>query len=212
MLLTACSKDDDKDAEETTTTTTSSATSATSSSAESSSEETTTVTEETTAAEEAPAEQPAPAPAPQNGEQAAEEAQAQMAVQNAINNAKKQTPVQGQAASEKDVQEINAAINSVAQAGTIRQLTDGLLNNVCQPVLDAQGGADVIRAQADALGPVVDQPLPPESRGHVDNVADIMVQGDQASANVTASGGGQTNTEVMRFQKENGTWKICGEI
>ena len=52
----------------------------------------------------------------------------------------------------------------------------------------------------------------PELQGRkaeVQSVTDVMVEGNTASATVTANSGDQVETGTMRFLKEDGVWKLC---
>lgn len=119
-------------------------------------------------------------------------------------------PVQGgHAAADGERAEIEQLVRGIYEVETFHQLLRYVPENTCQEVLVAQGGE-----QAMDLGNLPDQPLSqmPEyanAQPHVESITDVRVEGDRASAVVTAVSAGQTETRTQRYLHEDGRWKFC---
>lgn len=140
----------------------------------------------------APAEQaPAPAPAPAAGQDV--------------------TPPQvdavgGQAADPAQAQAIESLVRNQQNATTLREYMSYIPNHSCQRIMDTQGAFDVSQIPDTPLnefGPFL------EASPSIDSVTDIQVNGNEASAVVTATSGGQTTTATQRFLYEDNQWKFC---
>ncbi|MCS5479326.1 hypothetical protein NYP18_06610 [Corynebacterium sp. YIM 101645] len=166
-----------------------------------------TTTEETTTEEETTepeqTEEPEPEPEPEVEEPPAEDPLAQ-------ENYVEPEPVQGGlAASESDRAEIEGLVHGIYQMDTFHQFLRYIPENTCNEVVAAQGGA----ASMDLAG-IPDQPLAEwdyyvSAQPHIASVTDVQVEGDRASAVVTAVSAGQSETRTQRYQREDGRWKFC---
>lgn len=204
LALVACGSDDGADE------TTSSAPSTVTSTR--TSETTTTETSEEETTSEAPSETSAE---PTEGE-STEATEAQAAPQ--INDPfaagqlayEEATPVEGGGpASEADRAEIEGLVGGIYQSQTFHQFLRYVPENACSAVIEANGGPAALD-----LGDIPDMPLSQlpgyaESNAHIQSIDDVRVEGDQASAVVTAVSNGQAETQTQRFLKEDGRWKFC---
>lgn len=215
LVLAACgSEEDNTNASADTTTTatsTSTATSTAGSEAESSADETTTETTTRDAAAAANGENG------QDGEVVEEhvvEGQQfdpnnpdsyQLPVENA-----QLDPVEGGApASPEDAQAITALLNNINNETTLRGYLGYIPNNACTRVLDEAGGRGAIDLSQIPDVPLNAYPDFANAKATINSVDDIVVNGDEASALVTASTADGTTTETQRFLRENGRWTFC---
>lgn len=119
-------------------------------------------------------------------------------------------PVEGgQPANEADQAEIESLITGMYETTTLHEILLYVPENACQTVIQEAGGE-----AAFDLGGIPDMPLNAipqysNSNSQVDAVEDVQVNGDTASATVTATSDGQSLTEVQRFRHEDGAWKFC---
>ncbi|AIG64399.1 hypothetical protein CATYP_07125 [Corynebacterium atypicum] len=121
-------------------------------------------------------------------------------------------PVEGAPASAEDAKAIDSLVKGYYAFdgnNTMRDVVGYMIGNSCQAVVRQSGGAEQI-----ANEPMLDIPMKnlpqqviPEYRGVT--VSDTRVNGDTASATVTANVDGQSDTQVMRFARENGKWTFC---
>ncbi|AGF72847.1 hypothetical protein [Corynebacterium halotolerans] len=224
LTLVACGSEAEEPAEDTATTTTAE-TSATTT------EETTTeeATTEETSTEEAPEEDPDENsergrevdPAPQGaaadpqGETVTPDADPAAALDEAFSpsqlNYAQLAPVEsGGPANEADRAAIEGLLRGMYETTTVHNFLRYLPDNTCSAVLDAQGDRE---AYYDFTGipdmPLNQLPTYVNAQPRIDSVTDVRVDGDTASATVTASSGGETETATQRFQREGGTWKFC---
>ena len=176
----------------TSTRTTESSTTSTSSETSSSEETTTETTEETVT--ETP--EPAPEPAP---------------VDPVLDDLYEEpAPVEGgQAAGEPDRAEIEQLVRGIYEVETFHQFLRYVPENTCNELLAAQGGP-----QAMDLAGIPDQPLHEwdvyaAAQPHIASVEDVRVEGNRASAVVTAVSAGQSETRTQRYLHEDGRWKYC---
>lgn len=114
----------------------------------------------------------------------------------------------GEPASEEDAAAIRELLNTVNYAPTVRQYFVNLMDNTCSRVLN-ENGVNSIDPNTAPDTPMEDLPEFAAMKPTINDVTDIMVKGDEASATVTASGGGQQSTNTMRFLWEDGRWKMC---
>ena len=191
-----------------TVTSTTSATSATSATETSETTEPTEITETTESAESA---EETPEPAPAAEEPAAAAAPAPQAEDPLLGELYQEPdPVQGGAnASDADRAEIDGLVRGMYQVDTFHQFLRYIPENTCNELVAAQGGA----AAMDLAG-VPDQPLNQAdyyvaAEPHITSVEDVRVEGDRASAVVTAVSAGQAETRTQRYLREDGRWKFC---
>ncbi|WP_245802181.1 hypothetical protein [Corynebacterium pacaense] len=198
LVLAACGSGD-SDSEDTNANSTSSSTTAASSGASSSKQATesgsATPTEGETTVHE---------PSPEEAE-AASSAVAAAAANPEITFANL-TPVEaGQPATPEQAAEIEGLVRGQLNETSLRSFMTYIPNNTCSRVLADQGVG-----QAD-FNEIPDIPLSAigADSGTIDSISEIQVEGDSASALVTASASGTTDTGVQRFLHEDGRWKFC---
>ncbi|PRQ12505.1 hypothetical protein C1Y63_00110 [Corynebacterium sp. 13CS0277] len=206
VALTACgSKDDEAAASSTapaTSTTTTTATVAPTTEAPTSEEAPTT---EAAPTEDKPAEEtPAPAPAPEQQEAAPVPVPGGIDV----NNIPVVEPIAGgQPGSEADVAQVRGIMEALNSGKTTHEVFRSLQNNTCTRVLQANGQD----GQLD-LTEIPDVPvtmLPNYQPSSIGEITDVMVEGDEMSAQVSTVTGGETRTGTVRFAREGGQWKLC---
>lgn len=117
------------------------------------------------------------------------------------------------AASEGDAAQIRAVSEGLAGDRSYADYMQYVYDNTCTADIDRLGGRDSYREQigearkenemwsevAGGQGNIPD----------VHGVNDIQVQGDRATANVDRTLGGNRNTELVTYVREDGAWKTC---
>ncbi|MGP5622760.1 hypothetical protein [Candidatus Corynebacterium faecigallinarum] len=117
------------------------------------------------------------------------------------------------AASEGDAAQIRAVSEGLAGDRPYADYMQYVYDNTCTADIDRLGGRDSYREQigearkenemwsevAGGQGNIPD----------VHGVNDIQVQGDRATANVDRTLGGNRNTELVTYVREDGAWKTC---
>ncbi|MHC9556771.1 hypothetical protein ACQQ7D_02505 [Corynebacterium diphtheriae] len=159
---------------------------------------------------DAPAsESAAPAPAPENG-QPAPGHPAPGPIDNPEISFIPQAPVaDGAPASAEDQQAIEGLVRGIMNATTVRQFMGYIPQNTCARYLEANGGLAAMNIDQIPDVPLAHFPQYAHARPTIDSVTDIQVNGDSASATVTSTADGQTNSAVQRFARENGRWTFC---
>ncbi|RNE49458.1 hypothetical protein C5L39_03630 [Corynebacterium alimapuense] len=115
----------------------------------------------------------------------------------------------GSQASEADRAEIEALIQGIYQSATIHEFISYIPQNSCRAVLEANGGEASLDLTGIADMPLNEYPAFVEAQPHVASIEDVQVNGDQASAVVTAVSSGQAETRTQRFLREDGQWTFC---
>ncbi|WKD59027.1 hypothetical protein [Corynebacterium caspium] len=199
LVLTACGKDEDASSTAASSTKAVATATATKTSTSAMTSTTETSTEKSTDA------QP-PAPAPQ-----APVEPLPNPLENLQTDLKQPTAVNGSPANQADAEQIRNLISGLNKQTTLRGLYNYITDNSCKPILDANGGAEALRARsnevADAL--ITDSGIDWRLGTAVD---DIQTKGQDASANVTSTVNGAPTTQVMRFTREGNSWKMCSEL
>lgn len=120
----------------------------------------------------------------------------------------------GEDASQADIDEMTKVVEAVSNPESLATWTRTILDNSCKAVtepameeLERQGMTldsveEAARMQEDA-GMGVDLP-----RSEI-SLADVRVDGDRASASVTARNDSGEDTQTQLFQREDGRWKLC---
>ncbi|CAM3153739.1 MULTISPECIES: nuclear transport factor 2 family protein [Corynebacterium] len=120
----------------------------------------------------------------------------------------------GQDASQGDIDEMTKVVEAVSNPESLATWTRTILDNSCKAVrdpameeLERQGMTldsveEAARMQEDA-GMTMDLPKSEIS------LADVRVDGDRASASVTAKNDSGEDTQTQLFQREDGRWKLC---
>ena len=213
--LTACSNDDSNDAaassSETTSAMTSTATNtskAPTSSSEAPKPEDKDKDKDKNKDKDKPAPPPAPAPAPE-GNQPPAPNDAPQPVPGPIDaNATPPAPVQGSPANDGDKQQIRGLLGKLENGNqNAREYYRTILNSTCQAQLDKHPEA-FSPGQVNQI-PEIPMSTQPGLIPQFSDVKDYTVNGDDASATVTVSANGKTETSTMRFKREGGQWKFC---
>lgn len=145
-----------------------------------------------------------PAPAPENGQPAPGP------IDNPEISFIPQAPVaDGAPASAEDQQAIEGLVRGMMNATTVRQFMGYIPQNTCARYLEANGGLAAMNIDQIPDVPLADFPQYAHARPTIDSVTDVQVNGDSASATVTSTADGQTNSAVQRFARENGRWTFC---
>lgn len=120
----------------------------------------------------------------------------------------------GEAGSEDDRREMEATARAVLNPGSFADWTPNILENSCKAVtepmleeLERQGLTLQQVEEASRLAEQQGQGIElPETEVSLD---DVRVDGDRASASLTARSENGEETQTMIFQKEDGRWKLC---
>ncbi|WIM66938.1 hypothetical protein QP027_07295 [Corynebacterium breve] len=104
--------------------------------------------------------------------------------------------------------EIRAVIDDLYAQNTLKGMTDAMLNNTCARVIDENGGP-----QAFDTGSMPDMSFAElgidTSQNYVENVSDVKVDGNRASATVSVHTKDGPSHATQIFEHENGSWKMC---
>ncbi|GAA1474164.1 hypothetical protein P4N68_00315 [Corynebacterium felinum] len=115
----------------------------------------------------------------------------------------------GGPASPEDAAAIEGLIRGIDNQHTLRGYMKYIPDNTCRRVIDANGGQAALTFDQIPDLPLEQYPGFATAKARIDNVAEIKVDGEAASALVTASASGETNTAVQRFVREDGRWLFC---
>lgn len=125
----------------------------------------------------------------------------------------------GKAASQEDIAAMTKTMNNIYNPPGLVEWSRTIMNNSCKRVVD-QTNAELQRKgtslektegemrQAVAAAERAGQPVPPIPPSQA-KLTDVKVDGNVASATVTVTTQGQSETGVQRFARENGQWKVC---
>lgn len=121
-----------------------------------------------------------------------------------------QDPVEGGApASQADQEEISNLVNGIYTQTTLKGMVEYIPNNMCADVLAASNWDPSMNNQGIPDMPLDQIPQYQQAQPSVDAIENLNVAGNQASADVTVTSAGETDTSVMRFAHEDGQWKFC---
>lgn len=120
----------------------------------------------------------------------------------------------GEAGSEDDRREMEDTARAVLNPGSFADWTPTILENSCKAVtepmleeLERQGMSLEQVQEASRLAEEQGQGIElPETEVSLD---DVRIDGDRASASLTAKSEHGEETSTMIFQKEDGRWKLC---
>lgn len=118
-------------------------------------------------------------------------------------------PVEGEPASPEDAQAIADLVQSVTWAPSLRAFMGNFLDNTCQRVIEEAGGQGAVDLSQVPEIPLEQIPQYQETRSTIDAIEEITVNGNEASAWVTTTSQGQTQSGTMKFLREDGRWKMC---
>lgn len=114
------------------------------------------------------------------------------------------------AAGGNDSQQITELVQGMSKQRSAYDFLNYSLAHSCRAYINSQGGEKTIRSNNDAIkamGPEGNKAIPVPAVKSVDN---IKVNGDRATATVTASYANKApQTEPMSFARENGKWTLC---
>ena len=168
----------------------------------------------------------------QEGEQPQAEGEAPESVTNPFENGgdpfkdmPKAEPVQGEAASQEDVDGINNLVRGLYDTTTMRQFIKYLPDHACAEVrnnpesglnnIDYNQVPDIPINQlrdmvaASGQGDAGMEDFNWDQTG-VESINDVVVNGDDASATVNVNTNKGVDSSTMRFKRENGNWTFCG--
>lgn len=216
LALTACGKNGDSASVETAAAAlTSSASSATATSAATPtpiSEAATPTDVQSPAVEESkPAEAPAPAPAPEKKPENPMGTAAEQGMQPIQPQQGHVAPIEGgRPANPGEVEGITALLRRPEQQTTMRGYMENMVDSMCTQLVEENGGREALRLNEFPEIQLRDLPDYEANRTTVTGVDGVMVDGVNASANVTISKtNGESETNTMRFRNEGGDWKLC---
>lgn len=204
LALAACGSEEEGNSTAETVTSSASSSSTAPSSSVVSTSSTTVETEEPTVAP-APVEEPVQ----EQPEAAAQDAESDVAAQaeQLPMETFVQTPIEGgQAASPEDAEAITALINGINDETTLRGFMGYIPNHACSRAMANAQDLDINQIPDINLA---DFPEFQNAKASIDSVDNIVVNGDQASASVTTSHNGVSETGVQRFLREGDRWTFC---
>ncbi len=121
-------------------------------------------------------------------------------------------PINGKPGSEQDVESIKDALGHYGDtSGTVRHYYESTKAYTCK---------DRIAAHPEVFSDENINSLPNESidkmglAGSIpkfNNISNLKVDGDRATASVNTTFNGATSTGTMLFTKEDGQWKVCSD-
>lgn len=121
-----------------------------------------------------------------------------------------QEPVRdGAPAGEQDAEAISNLVNGIYQQTTLNALVQYVPNNTCNAVLEESDYDASYNTQGVPDMPLSQIPQFQQAQPSVDSIDNLAVAGEHASADVTVTTGGQTDTATYRFLREDGRWKFC---
>lgn len=204
LALAACGSEEEGNSTAETVTSSASSSSTAPSSSVTSTSSTTVETEEPTVAP-APVEEPVQ----EQPEAAAQDAESDVAVQAEQLQMETfvQTPIEGgQAASPEDAEAITALVNGINDETTLRGYMGYMPNRACSR---AKANAQYLDINQIPDINLADFPEFQNAKASIDSVDNIVVNGDQASASVTTSHNGVSETDVQRYLREGDRWTFC---
>ena len=133
-------------------------------------------------------------------------------------------PIQGQAASQEDIDGINGLVRGMYDQQTMRSFVKYLPDHTCEAVrndpnsglseLDYNQIPDVpmnqLKDMMAASGADTSQMEGFDwTQTGVESINDVVVDGDSASATVNVNTSKGLDSSTMRFKRENGNWTFC---
>lgn len=120
----------------------------------------------------------------------------------------------GTAGSDEDRKQMEATARAVLNPGSLANWTPAILDNSCKAVSDQM--MQELERQGLTLQQVEEASRLAEQQGQGLNmyetdvsISDVRVDGNRASASLTARSEKGEETSTMIFQKEDGRWKLC---
>lgn len=115
----------------------------------------------------------------------------------------------GVAAGEGDRAEIEALVHGLYEADTLHEFLSYLPENTCREVTEAPGAPGRPDFSDLPDTPLAELPGYLDARPYVESVTDLRVDGNLASASITAVSAGQWDTSTQRYLREDGAWTFC---
>lgn len=120
----------------------------------------------------------------------------------------------GQEGSEEDARQMEetgrAVLNPDSFAGWTRTILDNSCKAVADPMMEELERQGLTLEQVEEAGRVAEQQGQALEIPHSEvSISDVRVDGNRASANLTAKNDSGEETHVMIFEKEDGRWKLC---
>lgn len=124
-------------------------------------------------------------------------------------------PLEGaQEGSDEDRKQMEDTARAVLNPGSFADWTRTILDNSCKAVADPM--MEELERQGLTLEQVEEAGRLAEQQGQAlelpkseVSISDVRVDGNRASANLTAKNENGEETQVMIFEKEDGRWKFC---
>ena len=120
----------------------------------------------------------------------------------------------GTAGSDEDRKQMEATARAVLNPGSLANWTPTILDNSCKAVSDQM--MQELERQGLSLQQVEEASRVAEQQGQgLDmyetdvSISDVRIDGNRASASLTARSEKGEETSTMIFQKEDGRWKLC---
>lgn len=120
----------------------------------------------------------------------------------------------GKEGSEEDRKQMEATARAVLNPPSFAEWTTTILDNSCKAVVDPM--MEELDRQGLTLEQVEEAGRLAESQGQAVElprtdvkIEDVRVDGNRASASLTATSDSGEQTETMIFEKEDGRWKLC---
>lgn len=119
----------------------------------------------------------------------------------------------GEEGSRKDRKQMEEVARAVLNPGSLAEWTPTILDNSCAATRDAM--LEELERQGVTMEQIEQASRMAEDQGMIDlpsadvSVDDVRIDGDRASASVTAKSEHGEDTNTLIFQKEDGRWKIC---
>lgn len=120
----------------------------------------------------------------------------------------------GEEGSDEDARQMEetgrAVLNPESFSGWTRTILDNSCKAVAEPMMEELERQGLTLEQVEEAGRVAEQQGQaleiPQSEV---SISDVRVDGNRASANLTAKNDSGEETHVMIFEKEDGRWKLC---
>lgn len=131
---------------------------------------------------------------------------------NPMENATPLAPVaDGQDADPATAGQIDGLVRGLYNTKTMHQFMRYMPDHTCTRILDQK--PELRNMDLSQIPDVALADIPDSQWGSVNlkSVSDIKVKGNEASAQVAVDSAQGLDSQVMRFENENGNWLFCGE-
>lgn len=133
----------------------------------------------------------------------------QQAAEDANNGSGAQQAAPAPAPVNQDEVAIRSLVLGLNNVNTLREYMEYIPLHTCSRVVNSAGGWESF--DFSSLDPDLQSQIEAEvTNTQVDDVTDIVVNGDTATANIVSTTAGEgTTTEPMTFERENNSWTFC---